>query len=78
MSDRDTEAPKSSKEDASSHNPELEHIIGRIGVHNHKMTYTHGDYLIHYTCENKLVYMCITDNVGERTAGPVTHRLLIA
>ncbi|XP_016968066.1 vesicle-associated membrane protein 7 [Drosophila biarmipes] len=44
-----------------------EHIIGRIGVHNHKMTYTHGDYLIHYTCENKLVYMCITDNEFERS-----------
>lgn len=48
-----------------------EHIIGRIGQHNHKMTYNHGEYQIHYTCENKLVYMCITDNVGERTGGPV-------
>ncbi|KAI8036357.1 hypothetical protein M5D96_010950 [Drosophila gunungcola] len=44
-----------------------EHIIGRIGVHNHKMTYTHGDYLIHYNCENKLVYMCITDNEFEQS-----------
>ncbi|ALC42426.1 CG1599 [Drosophila busckii] len=44
-----------------------EQIIGRIGVHNHKMTYTHGDFLIHYTCENKLIYMCITDNEFERS-----------
>jgi len=41
-----------------------EQIMGRIGIHNHKMTYTHGDYLIHYTCENRLIYMCITDNVS--------------
>ncbi|XP_017958675.1 vesicle-associated membrane protein 7 [Drosophila navojoa] len=44
-----------------------EQILGRIGVHNHKMTYTHGDYLIHYTCENKIIYMCITDNEFERS-----------
>ncbi|XP_023171707.1 vesicle-associated membrane protein 7 [Drosophila hydei] len=44
-----------------------EQIMGRIGVHNHKMTYTHGDYLIHYTCENKIIYMCITDNEFERS-----------
>ncbi|XP_034475887.1 vesicle-associated membrane protein 7 [Drosophila innubila] len=44
-----------------------EQIVGKIGVHNHKMTYTHGDYLIHYTCENKLIYMCITDNEFERS-----------
>ncbi|XP_022223702.1 vesicle-associated membrane protein 7 [Drosophila obscura] len=44
-----------------------ENVIGRIGVHNHKMAYTHGDYVINYTCENKLVYMCITDNEFERS-----------
>ncbi|KAH8355198.1 hypothetical protein KR093_008172 [Drosophila rubida] len=44
-----------------------EQIMGRIGVHNHKMTYSHGDYLIHYTCENRLIYMCITDNEFERS-----------
>ncbi|KAH8395386.1 hypothetical protein KR222_009226 [Zaprionus bogoriensis] len=42
-------------------------IMGQISVHNHKMTYTHGDYLIHYTCENKLIYMCITDKEFERS-----------
>ncbi|EDW04564.1 GH23283 [Drosophila grimshawi] len=44
-----------------------EQIMSRIGVQNHKMTYTHGDYLIHYTCENRLIYMCITDNEFDRS-----------
>ncbi|KAH8299730.1 hypothetical protein KR044_005057 [Drosophila immigrans] len=44
-----------------------EQIMVKIGVHNHKMTYSHGDYLIHYTCENRLIYMCITDNEFERS-----------
>ncbi|XP_034106173.1 vesicle-associated membrane protein 7 [Drosophila albomicans] len=44
-----------------------EQIISRIEVRNHKMTYSHGDYLIHYTCENRLIYMCITDNEFERS-----------
>ncbi|EDV38100.1 uncharacterized protein Dana_GF11075 [Drosophila ananassae] len=44
-----------------------EHIIERIDLRNSKTTYTHGDYLIHYTCENKLVYMCITDNEFDRS-----------
>lgn len=52
-----------------------EHIIERIDLRNSKTTYTHGDYLIHYTCENKLVYMCITDNVGERTGDPLACRV---
>lgn len=38
-------------------------IISKITMDNHKLTYSHGDYLIHYVCENKLIYMCITDSV---------------
>lgn len=41
-------------------------IISKINMDNHKLTYSHGDYLIHYICENKLIYMCITDNEYER------------
>uniref|UniRef100_A0A1A9W6F0 Vesicle-associated membrane protein 7 n=1 Tax=Glossina brevipalpis TaxID=37001 RepID=A0A1A9W6F0_9MUSC len=41
-------------------------IISKITLENHKLTYSHGDYLIHYVCENKLIYMCITDNEFER------------
>ncbi|EDW72553.1 uncharacterized protein Dwil_GK20965 [Drosophila willistoni] len=44
-----------------------EQVIAKIGNHNHKMIYNHGDYLIHYTCENKLIYMCITDNLFDKT-----------
>lgn len=38
-------------------------ILALITLDNHKLTYSHGDYLIHYICENKLIYMCITDEV---------------
>ncbi|XP_061395299.1 vesicle-associated membrane protein 7 [Musca vetustissima] len=41
-------------------------IISKIALDNHKLTYSHGDYLIHYVCENKLIYMCITDSEFER------------
>uniref|UniRef100_A0A1I8Q9P8 Vesicle-associated membrane protein 7 n=1 Tax=Stomoxys calcitrans TaxID=35570 RepID=A0A1I8Q9P8_STOCA len=41
-------------------------IISKITLDNHKLTYSHGDYLIHYVCENKLIYMCITDSEFER------------
>lgn len=41
-------------------------IISKITLENHKLTYSHGDYLIHYVCENKLIYMCITDDEFER------------
>lgn len=40
-------------------------IISKITLENHKLTYSHGDYLIHYVCENKLIYMCITDDVSK-------------
>lgn len=43
-----------------------EQIISKVAMENHKLTYTHGDYLIHYNCENKIIYMCITDNQFER------------
>ncbi|XP_037824675.1 vesicle-associated membrane protein 7 [Lucilia sericata] len=42
-------------------------IISKITMDNHKLTYSHGDYLIHYVCEHKLIYMCITDNEFERS-----------
>jgi hypothetical protein len=30
---------------------------------NHKFIYSHGAFLFYYICENKLIYMCITDKV---------------
>lgn len=41
-----------------------EQIFQKIALHNHKLTYSHGSYLIHYICEDKIVYMCITDDVS--------------
>ncbi|XP_030373708.1 vesicle-associated membrane protein 7 [Scaptodrosophila lebanonensis] len=45
-----------------------EQIINRIDLQqNHKTTITHGEYLIHYSCDNKIIYMCITDNEFDRS-----------
>lgn len=41
-----------------------EQIVSKMAAENHKLTYSHGDYLIHYIYENKIVYMCITDDVS--------------
>lgn len=41
-----------------------EQVMVKIKAENHKLTYTHGDYLIQYICEDRIVYMCITDNVS--------------
>lgn len=43
-----------------------EQIITKIPMENHKLTYSHGSYLIHYICEDQLVYMCISDDEFER------------
>jgi len=44
-----------------------ENLISKIQLTNHKLTYTHGNYLFHYICADKLIYMCITDDEFERT-----------
>lgn len=31
---------------------------------NDKVTYSQGQYLFHYICENNIIYMCITDDVS--------------
>jgi Regulated-SNARE-like domain len=42
-----------------------EQILPKIQTDvNNKLTYSHGNYLIHYVCENKVIYMCITDDVS--------------
>lgn len=41
-----------------------EQVMLKIEAKNHKMTYTHGDYLIPYICEDRMIYMCIADNVS--------------
>ncbi|KAL1505395.1 hypothetical protein ABEB36_004969 [Hypothenemus hampei] len=44
-----------------------EQIIAKIPEYDDKLTYSHGNYLFHYICENKIIYMCITDNEFERS-----------
>lgn len=39
-----------------------ENLISKIQLNNHKMTYTHGSYLFHYICADRLIYMCISDD----------------
>lgn len=41
-----------------------EQIIEKISAENHKLTYSHDTYLFHYICENRVIYMCITDDVS--------------
>lgn len=43
-----------------------EQIMTKISSDNHKLTYSHGNYLIHYICEDRIIYMCITDDEFER------------
>lgn len=42
-----------------------EQVIAKIQMENHKLTYAHGNYLIHYICEDRVIYMCITDKVSQ-------------
>jgi vesicle-associated membrane protein 7 len=41
-----------------------EKLISGIQLTNHKLTYTHGNYLFHYICWDNIIYMCITDDVS--------------
>ncbi|XP_011493996.1 PREDICTED: vesicle-associated membrane protein 7 [Ceratosolen solmsi marchali] len=42
-------------------------ILSKIPPHNDKMTYSQGPYLFHYICEDRIVYMCITDDDFQRS-----------
>ncbi|XP_018571959.1 vesicle-associated membrane protein 7 [Anoplophora glabripennis] len=44
-----------------------EQIIEKIPPQNDKLTYSHGNYLFHYISENRIIYMCITDDEFERS-----------
>lgn len=41
-----------------------EQIMTKIPPDNGKLTYSHGSYLFHYICENRIIYMCVTDDVS--------------
>lgn len=44
-----------------------EQIIPKIQLTDHKLTYLHGNYLIHYICDNRIIYLCITDDKFDRS-----------
>ncbi|KAK2492155.1 hypothetical protein MC885_013411, partial [Smutsia gigantea] len=44
-----------------------EQILAKIPSENNKLTYSHGNYLFHYICQDRIVYLCITDDDFERS-----------
>ncbi|ESO89546.1 hypothetical protein LOTGIDRAFT_193035 [Lottia gigantea] len=44
-----------------------EQILAKISPVDSKLTYSHGSYLFHYICEDKIVYLCITDDDFDRS-----------
>uniref|UniRef100_H3CF12 Vesicle-associated membrane protein 7 n=1 Tax=Tetraodon nigroviridis TaxID=99883 RepID=H3CF12_TETNG len=46
-----------------------EQILAKIPSENNKLTYSHGSYLFHYICHDRIVYLCITDDSVEQSYG---------
>ncbi|XP_041051505.1 vesicle-associated membrane protein 7 isoform X2 [Carcharodon carcharias] len=44
-----------------------EQILSKIPSENNKLTYSHGNYLFHYICQERIIYLCITDDDFERS-----------
>uniref|UniRef100_A0A671L2Z8 Vesicle-associated membrane protein 7 n=1 Tax=Sinocyclocheilus anshuiensis TaxID=1608454 RepID=A0A671L2Z8_9TELE len=44
-----------------------EQILAKIPSENNRLTYSHGSYLFHYICHERIVYLCITDDEFERS-----------
>lgn len=44
----------------------MHQVISKIPTRDHKMTYFHGPYLIHYIVKNLHLYFCITDKVSKK------------
>lgn len=40
-----------------------EQVLAQIGIDDSKMTYSHGSYLFHYILQNRIIYLCISDDV---------------
>lgn len=45
----------------------VEQVLARISPENARLTYSHGSYLFHYISENRITYLCITDDDYERS-----------
>jgi len=44
-----------------------EQILSKIPPENGKLTYSHGSYLFHYVTDERIIYLCITDDDFERS-----------
>ncbi|XP_063986409.1 vesicle-associated membrane protein 7 [Diachasmimorpha longicaudata] len=44
-----------------------EQILSKIPPQNDKLTYSQGPYLFHYICEDRIIYMCISDDDFQRS-----------
>nr|XP_002127203.1 vesicle-associated membrane protein 7-like [Ciona intestinalis] len=44
-----------------------EQILSKITADDAKLTYSHGSYLFHYICDDRIVYMAITEDDFERS-----------
>ncbi|CAH1777508.1 unnamed protein product [Owenia fusiformis] len=42
-------------------------ILSKISPENAKLTYSHGSYLFHYITEDRIIYLCISDDDFERS-----------
>ncbi|XP_033111887.1 vesicle-associated membrane protein 7-like [Anneissia japonica] len=45
----------------------VEQILLKVSPENAKLTYSHGSYLFHYMTENRITYLCITDDDFQRS-----------
>lgn len=44
----------------------VDEVLSKIPSEDHKMTYSHGHYLLHYIVDDHHFYFCITDKVSDR------------
>ncbi|XP_041111708.1 vesicle-associated membrane protein 7 isoform X1 [Polyodon spathula] len=44
-----------------------EQVLAKIPSENNKLTYSHGNYLFHYICQDRIIFLCITDDDFERS-----------
>ncbi|KAG3265940.1 VAMP7 [Ictidomys tridecemlineatus] len=45
----------------------IEQILVKIPSENNKLIYSHGNYLFHYICQDRILCLCITDDDFERS-----------
>jgi vesicle-associated membrane protein 7 len=44
-----------------------EQILAKTPSENNKLTCSHGNYLCRYVCQDRIAYLCITDDEFERS-----------